>query len=350
MTKKIIYIVAVLAVLAFTILKLKSNKEIIEKRPYQYDEGKPISVQVMQIKADNTTHKFTYSGTFEPFKESKLSTDMQGKITAVLVDLGSSVHSGQSLIQLDNSLLKLQLQSVDVQIEGLETDVNRFKILADAEAIQGVQLEKAVQGLKAAKIQKATLQEQISKTTIRAPFSGIITAKMTEIGAFAAPGLPLLQLSDISNLKFTINVPENDLSKFQQGKTHQITTDVYPELSINGKVTMIGSKSNIGNSYPVQLTLKNTADAKIKSGMFGKVTMKTDGRLNQITIPASAMLGSAIQPQVYVVKNGSAVLQNITIIERLEDKVVVSEGLSVGDQIVTNGFINLFNGAKVTFK
>jgi multidrug efflux pump subunit AcrA (membrane-fusion protein) len=113
---------------------------------------------------------------------------------------------------------------------------------------------------------------------------------------------------------------------------------------------MIGSKSNIGNSYPVQLTLKNTADAKIKSGMFGKVTMKTDGRINQITIPASAMLGSAIQPQVYVVKNGSAVLQNITIIERLEDKVVVSEGLSVGDQIVTNGFINLFNGAKVTFK
>ena len=93
---------------------------------------------------------------------------------------------------MDNSLLKLQLQTVEVQIEGLQDDVNRYTILTEADAVQGVQLEKAKLGLKSAKVQKATLQEQINKTTIKAPFSGVVTAKLSEIGAFAAPGVPLL--------------------------------------------------------------------------------------------------------------------------------------------------------------
>ena len=133
MLKKIIYTVVILALIAFTIFKLKSNKEITEKRVYQYDKEKPISVRVLNINAENSENEYIYSGTFEPNKESKLSADIQGKINAVLVDLGSQVQKGQTLIQLDNSLLKLQLQSVEIQIEGLETDVKRFTVLAKAD-------------------------------------------------------------------------------------------------------------------------------------------------------------------------------------------------------------------------
>jgi multidrug efflux pump subunit AcrA (membrane-fusion protein) len=84
--------------------------------------------------------------------------------------------------------------------------------------------------------------------------------------------------------------------------------------------------------------------------MFGKVKVTTGDNENQISIPASAMVGTTIQPQVYVVKNGNAVLQDITIAERLEDKVIIQKGISEGDQIVINGFINLYDGAKVTLK
>lgn len=350
MLKKAIYTLAILALIVFTVFKLKSNKETTEKRVYQYDKEKPISVQVININAENAEDEFLYSGTFEANKESKISADFQGKVNTVLVDLGSRVQKEQPLIQLDNSLLKLQLQSVEIQIEGLEKDVKRFSVLAAADAIQGVQLEKAELGLKTAKVQKATLLEQIDKTTISAPFKGIVTAKFTEEGAFAAPGMPLLQITEISNLKFTVNVPENDLSKFNEGQICSVSADINPELLLDGKVTMIGSKANMGNSYPVQLALKNTTDLKIKSGMFGKVKVKSGSNTKQIIIPASVMVGTTIQPQVYVVKNGSAVLQNITVFERLEDKVIVSQGLMEGDKVVSNGFINLFDGAKVTLK
>lgn len=350
MLKKIIYIILALAVVAFTVYQMRSNKETAQKRVFQYDKQKPVSVQTTTVKEERLENVTVFPGNFEPFMETKLSADIQGKVTAVLVDMGSTVQKGQTLIQLDNSLLKLQLQTVEIQIEGLEKDVQRFTVLAKADAIQGVQLEKAELGLKSAQVQKATLLEQISKTTIRAPFNGIVTAKLTEEGAFAAPGIPLLQITDISNLKFTVNVPENSLSKFSMGQLCPVSADVYPEILLAGKTIMIGSKANIGNSYPVQLSVKNTADLKIKSGMFGKVDLKSESDSTRIIIPASALVGTTIKPQVYLVKNGKAQLQDIRISERIENKVVVAEGLNEGDEMVTNGFINLFNGANVTLK
>lgn len=348
--KKVLYVIIPLAIIAIVVIKLKTNKEITQSKVYQYDKEQAIYVQVDTLQLENVNAEFSYSGTFEPNKETKISAELQGKINTILVDAGSLVSKGQSLIQLDNSLLKLQLQTIDVQIEGLEADVNRYTILAKADAIQGVQLEKAVLGLKSAKVQKATLLEQINKTTIKSPFSGVVTAKLSEEGAFAAPGVPLLQITDITTLKFTVNVPEKDLSQFKLNQSYSLLADAYSEILLTGKTTMIGSKANMGSSFPVQFMVNNTSDLKIKSGMFGKVLLKSETYRKGIIIPSSAIQGTENQPQVYIVKNGKALLQNITISKKTQNKAVVSNGLNEGDVIVTNGFINLFDGANVTVK
>jgi RND family efflux transporter MFP subunit len=353
--KKVLYIIIPLALIAIVVIKLKSNKEIVKDKVYQYDKEQAINVQVDTIKSEIIGIEFSYSGTFEPNKETKLSAEIQGKVNDVLVDAGTFVTKGQSLIQLDNSLLKLQLQSAEVQVEGLEADVKRYTVLANADAVQGVQLEKAELGLKSAKVQRATLLEQINKTSIKAPFNGIVTAKLTEEGAFAAPGVPLLQITDISVLKFTVNVSENDLSSFQLNQTFSINADAYSDVLLLGKATMIGSKANMGSSFPVQFIVNNTSDLKIKSGMFGKITpiafgVKNENQKTGIIIPASAIVGTSSQPQVYKVINGKAILHNITMAQKIKNKVVISKGLEEGDVIVTSGFINLFNNANVTVK
>ena len=348
MKKTIIYTVLALALIAIVVIRLKSNKETTLNRVYHYNKEEAINVQAITLNPESVNNDISYPGTFEPNKETKVSADIQGKINSVLVDVGSIVKKGEALIQLDNALLKLQLQTVEIQIEGLEADVKRYTVLANADAIQGVQLEKAVLGLKSAIVQKATLIEQIRKTAITAPFNGIVTAKLTEEGAFAAPGIPLLQITDISFLKFTVNVPENELYQFKLNQIYTLTADVYPETVLPGKVIMTGSKANMGNSFPVQFSVNNTADLKIKSGMFGEVNLKNDSEAKFIIIPASSIVGTNIQPQVYTVNNGKAILKNITISTRFQNKAVVSDGLIEGDVIITNGFINLFNGANVS--
>lgn len=347
--KKILYITIPVILLGLVVVRLKKNKELAKTNIVQFNKEAAIAVIADTVVLQEVAFPSTFSGTFEPNLETKLSAELQGKINAVFVDVGDFVQKGQPLIQLDNSLLKLQLEGIEVQIEGLELDVRRYTILTKADAIQGVQLEKTLLALKAAKIQKATLAEQIQKTNIKAPFSGVVTAKLTEQGAFAAPGLPLLQITDIAVLKFTINIPETDLALFQIGKSYTITPDVMQNELINGKMYMVGSKANAGNSYAIQFKINNT-DLSLKAGMFGKVIVKNNRSAKGIFIPSSAIIGSATNPQVYVVKNGKAIKQDVLIQSTLQNQVLLASGIVAGDVIVVNGFINLYDGANVTIK
>lgn len=348
--KKIISILILIALFAIIIVQLKSNKDVAENRVYQYDKEKVIIVHTEQLKSVNIDAQQLFTGVFEANKDAKINADLQGKITRFYVDEGSVVKKGQSLVKLDDALLRLQLESVNVQIEGFEADEKRYLVLTEANAIQGIKLEKTQMGLKAARIQKNTLLEKISKTTIKAPFNGIVTMKMSEVGSFAAPGMPLLMLTDISDLKFTVNVAESNLDLFQLNESYKIQVDAYPNLDLVGVITSVGSKGNMGNSFPIQFELKNTKDMKIKSKMFGKVNIDEIQNKQGITIPASAIIGSDKAPTVYVVKKGKAVLQTIVIAKRIKNKIVVAKGLKEGDIIVTNGFINLFDGANVSSK
>ncbi len=348
--KKIIWIIVGVALIAAFIIKLKTNKKIAVDNVFHYDKEQPINVEVKTINLQNINSSLAYSGTFEPNRETKISAETQGKINSIAVNIGDYVSTGQTLLQLDNSLLKLQLKSAEVQIEGLEADVNRFTILFQSDAILGVQLEKASLGLKAARIQKATLLEQINKSTVRAPFSGVVTMKFTEIGAFAAPGMPLIQLTDLGNLKFTINTSENELNQFQLGKNYTITADIYPDEVLEAKATLIGSKANMGGSFPIQFTSKNLEKFKIKAGMFGKVSLQNELVKTGFIIPSSAVFGNALEPKVYLVKEGKAIVQNIKISHKTQNQSVVSSGILEGDLVIVNGLINLFDGANVTFK
>lgn len=348
--KKTLYILIPIILFGLVIFKLKNNKEVAQTKVYHFDKEQPVNVQADTLKLQPVDAEQYFTGAFEPEKEVKISAETQGKINSIFIDIGGYVKKGQPLIKIDDALLQLQLQTVTVQIEGLEADVERYTILTNADAIQGVQLEKAQLGLKSAKVQRNTILEQISKTNVTAPFSGIITAKFSEIGAFAAPGVPLLQITDISHLRFTVNIPENDLHLFSLHQHYPIKADAFSGLSLSGKVTLVGSKGNVANSFPVQFSVANTPDLKIKSGMFGKALISAIHKKDALLIPSAAIVGSDIEPKVYVVKNNTAVLQSIVIGQRIKNSVVIKDGVNAGDIIVTGGFINLYDGAAVAIK
>ncbi len=382
--KKVLYILIPLMLVGIIVIRLKNNKDTTQKNVYQFNKDQAINVKTDTVWLESISAGYFYTGTFEPNKETRLSAEVQGKINAMYADAGSIVKKGQALIKLDDALLNQQLNTVNVQIQnikaeveiqlqanqiqinGLEDDVRRYKILVAADAIQGIQLEKAELQLQTAKNQRsnimqksslknaealrASIMAQLNKTTVYAPFNGVVTAKLSEVGAFASPGIPLLQVTDISQLRFTVTVPESNLKLFDYKNSYEIIADAAPEIKLQGKTSLIGSKANVGNSFPVQFTVNNVLNLTIKSGMFGKLNLKNDTPEQGIVLPASVIVGSESQPQVYLVKNGKAILQNITISKKFENKVAVSAGLKEGDVIVTTGFINLFDGANVTIK
>jgi RND family efflux transporter MFP subunit len=344
---KIINILILLALIALIVLKLKENKQITENRVYQYDKNTPVKVFSEVVKTAEIKDYVTYTGTFEPDKEVKVNADIQGKITKYYVKEGDRVRQGQPLVKLDDKLLRNQLSQINIQIETLEKDLQRYQILADADAVPGIKLEKVQQGIKTAQAQKQSVLTKISKTTVRAPFNGTVTMKFQEAGAFAAPGVPLVLLSDLNHVKFKFMVPEKDLIRFSTGMPATVIPDRFPQMSMNGKITRVGNMGTPGNTFPVEISLKNPKN-KIKSKMFGKYISKTDDKNNnRLIIPAKAVIGSEKDPQVYVIKNGKAIRTSIEVGARYPDKLSVNYGLKAGDTIVTAGFINLFDGAHV---
>lgn len=346
--KKAIGLLLVIGFISLTVYKLNVNKTITEKRVHQYDSMKPIWIEVDTIGIKSIDSEKQFAGQFEPEKETKISSETSGKINRIHVEVGDIVKKGQTLVELDNVLLTLQKQAVEIQIEGLEKDVARYTVLALADAIQRIQLEKAELGLKSALVQRATIMEQIAKTYIKAPFDGVVTAKFNEVGAFAAPGIPILQITNISQLRFTLFVSENDLSLFQLLKSYPVTVDANAALDAMGKVIHVGSKANPGGSFQIQLSIPNTNSSEIKAGMFGKVLVPNNVIKSGILIPASAVLGSIEQQEVYLVEAGKVRLQKIDISRKINDQAEVTKGLKDGDILVTGGFINLYEGANVS--
>ncbi|MEK6547806.1 MAG: efflux RND transporter periplasmic adaptor subunit [Bacteroidota bacterium] len=348
--KKISWILIGIILVGLLIFKLKSNVDVTQQKVYHQDKLEKIPVQIDTLHAELIQDEQSFSGTFEANKETKLSAEIPGRITELFVDLGSHVRKGQRILTLDPSTWELQLQSIDVQIEGLTADVKRYTILTQADAIQGVQLEKSLLGLRAAKVQKATIQEQLNKCSIKAPFDGIITAKLSEVGSFVAPGIPIIQITDINQLKFTILVPEIDLATFVLHRAYSIQADAYPDSKFHATASLIGSKANMGSSFPVQFDLKNTADLRIKAGMFGKVKAGKIESQKAILIPSSSIMGSSLQAQVYVLENGKAQIKTIELGKKILEKTLVSKGLNENDLLITSGLINLFQGANVQVK
>ncbi len=345
--KNIVSLIIVIGIFVLIGLKLKVNKEIVKNRIYIYDKEKPIKVFAQKIEKKPIEYKQQFTGSFDADKEVRVNADVAGGITKFYVDEGTKVRKGQPLVKLDESLLKTQLNQINVQIETLEKDLKRYQVLAEADAIPGVKLEKVQQGLKTANSQKQSILIKLQKTTVRAPFSGVVTKKFQEVGAFAAPGVPLVMLTNIGDLKFTINVPERNLALFKKGKEFKIQADAYPDLNLKGKIIRVGNKGNMSNNFPIQFLVKNTSGKKIKANMFGRVIIEEKGNKPAIIIPARAIVGSEIQPKIYKIENGKAKLTDIVIASRFEDKIIVAKGLKEGDVVVTSGFINLFDGANV---
>lgn len=345
--KKAIYIIVSLAIFGLLVIWLFSNKKSAENKVYHYNKLEAILISTDTATLREIPVDLSYSGTFEPFREGKVMGESQGKITRMDAELGDIIKRGDAVAQLDNELLKLQLKAVNVQIAGFEKDLKRYTILAHADAIQGVQLEKTQLALDAARIQYETILEQINRTTITAPFTGVVTQKFTELGTVISPPVPLIQLTDISKLKMTLSVPESDLKFFKINQEVNVTADIYPDMNFPGRVIMVGSRGDFAHNYPIQIQMNNTPDHLIKAGMFGSVKITTGNNKMLPSISTKALVGSSVNPQVYVMENNKALLRDVTVDQQSDKYTAVSSGLSVGEIVVVSGFINLKDGSPV---
>lgn len=346
-TKKILGVVAIIAIVILIVFRIISNKEKLNSELQSLAEFQNI-VPVIVHEANNqlATKTITENGIFKSDSEVTIISETQGIALKVSAEIGQYVKAGQYLVSVEKSLLDKQLKLAQLNFENAEKDVTRFKNMLEGNAVTQKQYETVQLKYQSALTNLASLKKQIRNTQIKAPISGYITSRTINPGSLVAPGMPVFGISKQSQLVFTIKVSEYLIHSIKKGQQAIIKSDIYPEKEFIGKVKEIAVNTALSGRYTINIEISNK-DNLLKPGMTGTATFQNTSNEAQIILPRKCIVGSILEAKVFVINNDTASLKPVVANRLSESEVVILKGVEVGDKVVSSGQINLEQGSKV---
>lgn len=347
MKTKIVITGVVAALIAGTTMKLFSNKQTVENNIYRLNPEKKVFVQADTAVSRSLERTFSYTGSFAPNREVMIIPQVHGEVTGVFFTEGQSVRQGSQLVQVDDELLQAQHVSALANYETAMRSLVRYEKASSGGGVSELQLDNYRLNLKNAESQLKQLTKQIKLSRIEAPFAGTITLKDVEVGSVVGSA-PIARVTDLSRLKLEIDVPEKEIKMFREGDAMSIVTDAYPELIFKGTIQYVAERADDAHNYSVKILIDNSDPAKqLKAGMYGTASLSNGHQKSTIIVPRTALLGSAKNPQVFLIDGQVAKLTSIKTGAGNGKSVEVIAGIKAGDIVVTGGQINLSDGTKV---
>ena len=347
MKTKLIISGIVVLLLGAMVWKLAENKKEINARIEVKNTEKRVSVTVATVQFKETGGLLQLTGAAEPNREVMMASETAGKIVQLDFKIGDFVSKGVVLAKAEDTYKRLAFETAQINHDKFKEDYEKFQILRQGNAITDNQLRDMRIGYEMAVIQLETAKKQLDDTKITAPFSGYITTKNTELGAFVGIGTPIAGIAEIAQLKVRLTVSESDIYLLKTGMEAQVVADVLPDLQFKATISNIGVRGNNAHIYPVEILITNHPQNPLKAGTYVNVNVNTGDTGKKMLIPRDAIVSSVKEPSVYVVNGDVVRLTKITTGSEYNDYLEVFAGLNKGDKVVTNGQINLTDGAKV---
>lgn len=286
-------------------------------------------------------------GTMMPYREVSIVSELPQKITEVAFKDGSYVTQGAVLYKLNDADIRSRLKQVGAELELARLNKERMSNLLKTETVRPQEYDEALMRFQSLVAQQELLLVDLSKTVIRAPFSGKIGISKVHLGAYVSPGAELVLLQDQSKIKINFSVPEKYVSLIQSGNTVRFTSELSSqEYSATISATEPGLDAQ-GRSLQVQ-AISNNADDQFRAGLSAKVHFRvTNKGAKGIMIPTEALAPGEKGYTVFVIKNGMAKPMAVTISNRTETDAVITSGITTGDSIIVSNMLRLGEGTPV---
>lgn len=281
------------------------------------------------------THGLTTSeevvGTVRAKLRSTVEAKIPGRIEALLVVPGQSVQANDTLASLDAREVKARLDSASAVREQTGRDLDRLRKLVREGAATAAELDAIEARHRVASASVAEAETMLGHTRVVAPFAGVITRKLADVGDLAIPGRPLVEIEDPSRLRIEADVPEALIDKVQLGMKLPVRIGSLPG-QIEGVVGEIAPVAEaVSRTYVVKLDLPSTQG--LRAGQFGRVSIPT-GDAAGLHVPATALVQRGQLEYVFVADGGRARLRLIRSGRRPDGMVEVISGLSAGENVV----------------
>lgn len=348
MKKILITGVIIIAALAGIMYVLKKNKKENESQTAVVaQKNAAVAVRIAEAGFKDVNTVYVTNGTFLPKQEVKLSSEVAGRVARVLVDEGAYVKAGQTLAVIVGDKQNVSVSNAKAVYENAKNEVARFESAYATGGVTKQQLDQMKLQLENAKNNLRSSQITASDVNVKASFAGIVNKRSIEPGSYVSPGNEMFEIVNVSSLKLKVNVDEKNIGFVKLGQSIKVESAVLSNKTFQGKVTFIAPKADGSLNFPVELEINNNAANDLKAGMYGTAYFGDEQTANALVVPRDAFIGSVSSNQVFVVKNGKAVLTKVTSGRVFGDQVEIISGIESGAQVITTGQINLLDGTAV---
>lgn len=290
-----------------------------------------------------------WSGTapIEAFADAVVVAKVGGEVREILVEEGDEVARGQLLLRLDGDRLRFEARQAEANLRKLQRDYQRHVDLKERSLISDGDFEKIQYEMEALEATYNLAVLELGYTEIEAPIAGVVSERFVKIGNTIDASTPVFHITSRNPLIAYLHVPEREYRRLMPGQTASITADALQGVVFEGIVARVSPVVD-----PQTGTFKVTVEVedpsrRLKPGMFGRISIVHDRRLNALKVPRNAVVEEAGTSAVFVVEDGTAHRRPVRTGYTQDGWTEILEGLDDNEPFVLVGQAGLRDGSRV---
>ncbi|RMF89689.1 MAG: efflux RND transporter periplasmic adaptor subunit [Nitrospinota bacterium] len=238
-------------------------------------------------------------------------------------------------------------------LEAARAELQRAEQALERSRTGSVQVSRA--DIAAAEAAVALAEERLRNTVIRAPFAGILTERLIDLGQRVRPGEPLFTLIDISRVKIRSHVPSSAVGLLREGQQALLSVDTYPGQEFPGRLAHIGKAGDVQNrTFPIEVLFENPqAATPLLPGMFARIRIVVEHFPRAIFLPVELL--QQAEGEGYFVYTADqtrnrAVKRHVVLGPSLEEGYIIRQGLQAGDLLIVEGYDLVSDGTPISIQ
>jgi membrane fusion protein (multidrug efflux system) len=309
--------------------------------------GFAFPVEVAAARQDTVVDAILATGEVEAIQSAELRAEVEGRITQILMREGSEVGAGDALFRIDDQELKAQVDRAEAERDLAEQALTRTRQLIEQNAASASDLERAEATARSNRASLELLKVRLARTTVRAPFAGVVGQRFVSLGDYVTTSDPLVTIQTVDPARIAFTVPERYAGVVRRGQRVTFRVASLPGEEFAGNVDFVSPAVQLPARTLLVKALVPNGRRHLQAGMFVEARLATAVRPRAVIVPEEAVIAIQGIYYVWVVKDGKVTRRAVTLGVRSPGEVEISAGVEAGEQVVVGGLELLQEGAPV---
>ena len=311
------------------------------------DEKAPVPVEIAAIEPGTVSAYISSTANLVAEFEVKVLAEVEGRVLTLHVEEGDRVRQGQVLATLVPDDEQISVKKAQLRESNARLAHRRAKDLVEKELISLEEYDKLEIEYGIAQQELAEAEWALSKTSIRAPFRGRLTQRMTQMGQHVQVGDELFQVTDFESLITRIYLPERDVLGLTEGREVRIRLNAAPDVAFAGHIRQISPIVDTATgTIKITVAALEPSDG-VRPGSFVTVDIVRETRSDTLLIPREAVLRELQKAHVFVASSDVAEKRAVTLGLEEGDYIEALTGVEAGESVIVAGQGGLKDGSPV---